>query len=217
MEGRRPNYWPKHWHWERERDGLVWLTFDKQGESANTFSREALEELSRALDAIRTREPEGAGDPLGQGRLHRRRRCRGVHALQVGRRGARLRQARLGCVAAAARPALPHHRDGERLLHGRRHRARARLPLPRGARRPEGALRPAGGDARHHAGVARRAVAAEAGRPRGGDGHAAHRQVRGCKAGETHRIRRPGGAAADFREYGAHRYARGSGQQKTCV
>ena len=21
----------KHWHWERERDGLVWLTLDKQG------------------------------------------------------------------------------------------------------------------------------------------------------------------------------------------
>src|SRR5687767_11791923 len=49
----------KHWRWERERDGLVWLTFDKQGESANTFSREALEELSRALDAIQTENPKG--------------------------------------------------------------------------------------------------------------------------------------------------------------
>ena len=49
----------KHWHRERDRDGLVWLTFDKQGESANTFSREALEELSRALDAIHTENPKG--------------------------------------------------------------------------------------------------------------------------------------------------------------
>src|SRR5262245_55079832 len=49
----------KHWHWEREPNGLVWLTFDKQGESANTFSREALEELSRALDAIRAENPKG--------------------------------------------------------------------------------------------------------------------------------------------------------------
>jgi 3-hydroxyacyl-CoA dehydrogenase/enoyl-CoA hydratase/3-hydroxybutyryl-CoA epimerase len=49
----------KHWHWERDRDGLVWLTFDKQGESANTFSREALEELSRALEAIRAENPKG--------------------------------------------------------------------------------------------------------------------------------------------------------------
>ena len=36
----------KHWRWEKDRDGLAWLTFDKQGESANTFSREALDELS---------------------------------------------------------------------------------------------------------------------------------------------------------------------------
>jgi 3-hydroxyacyl-CoA dehydrogenase/enoyl-CoA hydratase/3-hydroxybutyryl-CoA epimerase len=49
----------KHWRWEREASGLVWLTFDKQGESANTFSREALEELGRALDAIRAENPKG--------------------------------------------------------------------------------------------------------------------------------------------------------------
>jgi 3-hydroxyacyl-CoA dehydrogenase/enoyl-CoA hydratase/3-hydroxybutyryl-CoA epimerase len=49
----------KHWHWEKDRDGLVWLTFDKQGESANTFSREALEELSRALTAIQLESPKG--------------------------------------------------------------------------------------------------------------------------------------------------------------
>src|SRR5687767_9991535 len=49
----------KHWRWERDREGLVWLTFDKQGESANTFSREALEELGRALAAIRLESPKG--------------------------------------------------------------------------------------------------------------------------------------------------------------
>jgi 3-hydroxyacyl-CoA dehydrogenase/enoyl-CoA hydratase/3-hydroxybutyryl-CoA epimerase len=49
----------KHWRWERDREGLVWLTFDKQGESANTFSREALEELSTSLDAIRATSPKG--------------------------------------------------------------------------------------------------------------------------------------------------------------
>src|SRR3989442_8149419 len=49
----------KHWHWETDRDGLVWLTFDKQGESANTFSREALEELGAALAAIRLESPKG--------------------------------------------------------------------------------------------------------------------------------------------------------------
>jgi hypothetical protein len=28
-----------HWRWEKDRDGLAWLTFDKQGETTNTFSR----------------------------------------------------------------------------------------------------------------------------------------------------------------------------------
>ena len=49
----------RHWRWETDRDGLAWLTFDKQGESANTFSREALEELGRALAAIRVQNPKG--------------------------------------------------------------------------------------------------------------------------------------------------------------
>ena len=34
----------KHFRWEKDAQGLAWLTFDKQAESANTFSREVLEE-----------------------------------------------------------------------------------------------------------------------------------------------------------------------------
>src|SRR3954470_3853235 len=49
----------RHWRWEADRDGLAWLTFDKEGESANTFSRQALEELGRALGAIRVENPKG--------------------------------------------------------------------------------------------------------------------------------------------------------------
>jgi len=49
----------KHWRWEKDAEGLAWLTFDKQGESANTFSREALEELGRALGAIQLESPKG--------------------------------------------------------------------------------------------------------------------------------------------------------------
>jgi len=48
-----------HWRYEKDRQGLVWLTFDKQGESTNTFSRGALEELDAALDAIRDLGPKG--------------------------------------------------------------------------------------------------------------------------------------------------------------
>ena len=49
----------KHWRWEIDKDRLAWLTFDKQGESANTFSREALQELSRLLDDIIAATPRG--------------------------------------------------------------------------------------------------------------------------------------------------------------
>jgi len=49
----------KHWRWDKDAQGLAWLTFDKQGESANTFSREALEELGAALDAIAAARPKG--------------------------------------------------------------------------------------------------------------------------------------------------------------
>ena len=49
----------KHWRFEQDAQGLVWLTFDKQGESTNTFSREALDELSAALDAIAALSPKG--------------------------------------------------------------------------------------------------------------------------------------------------------------
>jgi 3-hydroxyacyl-CoA dehydrogenase/enoyl-CoA hydratase/3-hydroxybutyryl-CoA epimerase len=49
----------KHWRWEQDARGLAWLTFDKQGESANTFSREALQELDATLDAIAAARPKG--------------------------------------------------------------------------------------------------------------------------------------------------------------
>ncbi|HXZ51229.1 MAG TPA: 3-hydroxyacyl-CoA dehydrogenase NAD-binding domain-containing protein [Burkholderiales bacterium] len=49
----------KHWRHEQDRDALTWLTFDKQGESTNTFSREALEELGAALDEVAAARPKG--------------------------------------------------------------------------------------------------------------------------------------------------------------
>ncbi len=49
----------RHWHFVQDAQGLVWLSFDKQGESTNTFSTEALNELSAALDAIAALKPRG--------------------------------------------------------------------------------------------------------------------------------------------------------------
>jgi 3-hydroxyacyl-CoA dehydrogenase/enoyl-CoA hydratase/3-hydroxybutyryl-CoA epimerase len=59
MERIDPQVLLKHWRWEIDRDRLAWLTFDKQGESANTFSRQALEELRGALRAIGAEQPKG--------------------------------------------------------------------------------------------------------------------------------------------------------------
>ena len=59
MERIDPQVLLKHWRWEMDRDRLAWLTFDKQGESANTFSRQALEELRGALRAIAAEQPKG--------------------------------------------------------------------------------------------------------------------------------------------------------------
>jgi 3-hydroxyacyl-CoA dehydrogenase/enoyl-CoA hydratase/3-hydroxybutyryl-CoA epimerase len=49
----------RHWHWDQDKEGLAWLVFDKQGESANTFSREALQQLSAALKEIQAASPRG--------------------------------------------------------------------------------------------------------------------------------------------------------------
>src|SRR3954469_23124540 len=63
MERMDPQILAKHWRWHIEKsgisEGLCWLTFDKQGESTNTFSRQALEELRSALRAIGAERPRG--------------------------------------------------------------------------------------------------------------------------------------------------------------
>ena len=49
----------KHWRYEQDAQGLVWLTFDKQGESANTFSRDVVDELLLVVDEIAAVKPKG--------------------------------------------------------------------------------------------------------------------------------------------------------------
>src|SRR5436190_6576476 len=59
MERIDPQVLAKHWRWEIDKERLAWLTFDKEGESTNTFSRQALEELRGALRAIGAERPKG--------------------------------------------------------------------------------------------------------------------------------------------------------------
>jgi 3-hydroxyacyl-CoA dehydrogenase/enoyl-CoA hydratase/3-hydroxybutyryl-CoA epimerase len=49
----------KHWRHEQDAQGLVWLTFDKLGESTNTFSRDVIDELLAVLDEIAASKPKG--------------------------------------------------------------------------------------------------------------------------------------------------------------
>jgi 3-hydroxyacyl-CoA dehydrogenase/enoyl-CoA hydratase/3-hydroxybutyryl-CoA epimerase len=49
----------RHFRWEKDAQALVWLTFDKAGESANTFSRDVIDELNAALDEIAAEKPKG--------------------------------------------------------------------------------------------------------------------------------------------------------------
>jgi 3-hydroxyacyl-CoA dehydrogenase/enoyl-CoA hydratase/3-hydroxybutyryl-CoA epimerase len=47
----------KHWKLETDRDNIAWLSFDKEGESTNTLSRDALAEFDAALEEIRASGP----------------------------------------------------------------------------------------------------------------------------------------------------------------
>jgi len=47
----------KHWRLERDDEGFGWLYFDKAGESANTFSSDAMDELQRMLGELTAASP----------------------------------------------------------------------------------------------------------------------------------------------------------------
>ncbi len=47
----------KHWRYASDQDNLVWLTFDKAGESTNTFSADAIAELTAILQEIAAAKP----------------------------------------------------------------------------------------------------------------------------------------------------------------
>ncbi len=49
----------KHFRIEHDSDDLVWVTFDKAGESTNTFSAEVMDELSELLGTLRNQSLRG--------------------------------------------------------------------------------------------------------------------------------------------------------------
>ena len=49
----------RHWRLETDRDGLVWLTFDKADSSTNTLSTDALDEFEAILNGFIAHNPRG--------------------------------------------------------------------------------------------------------------------------------------------------------------
>ena len=47
------------WKMERDAEGIVWLTLDKPGSSANVLGRAILEELGGLIDQIAANVPKG--------------------------------------------------------------------------------------------------------------------------------------------------------------
>ncbi len=60
---------PRHWQIETARDGIVVLTLDRPGESANSLSRAVLNELAQIVERIAIEAPKGliirSGKPSG--------------------------------------------------------------------------------------------------------------------------------------------------------
>ena len=175
----------KHWRYEQDAQGLVWLTFDKQNESTNTFSREALDELSAALDAIKALSPKGliirsakAAFIAGADVEAFTKFASPEEALAFVRAGWDVFQ-KLHDLPFPTTAMVNGYCMGGGLG------ARACLPLHRRPRRSGDALRVPRSHARHRARLARHPVAAEEDRPERSAGHAADRQGPRCRPREA--------------------------------
>ncbi|MCB1827058.1 MAG: enoyl-CoA hydratase/isomerase family protein, partial [Coxiellaceae bacterium] len=49
----------RHWHLNTDDEGVLWLTFDREGASANTLSRDVLTELDDIVEKIISDQPKG--------------------------------------------------------------------------------------------------------------------------------------------------------------
>lgn len=47
----------RHFRFEASKDGILWMTFDKEGASTNTLSQEVMEELDRIIDELGKAKP----------------------------------------------------------------------------------------------------------------------------------------------------------------
>ncbi len=126
----------RHWRVESRPDGAMVLSFDRDGKSVNAISQDVLIELEAMLERIALDPPKAlivrsakdkgfiAGADIEEFESFD---AKGTTADAI-RRGQRVFQ-------RISRTARTDGRGDPRLLHGRRHRTRPRLPLPRGLER----------------------------------------------------------------------------------
>ena len=109
---------PPAWKLERDADGIVWLTLDKPGTSANVLSqRRAARARTRCCSRSSAHAAARAGDPLRQEeRLHRRRGHQGIHrASPTPTAAIELDPRRPAGVRSPRSAALPHRGGHPRL------------------------------------------------------------------------------------------------------
>ncbi len=59
MTEKKKSNQPQHWHADRDKDDIVWLSLDRANTSANSLSHEVLEELRSILENLQKQLPAG--------------------------------------------------------------------------------------------------------------------------------------------------------------
>ena len=86
----------KHWRWEKDARRPRLADLRQAGRVGQHLLARGAGGARRRRSTRSNASAQGPGHPLGEGQLHRRRRRRGVHALQVAGGGARVRAASAG-------------------------------------------------------------------------------------------------------------------------
>ena len=127
-----------NWKAEAQVDGIVVLTIDRADASVNAFDRATLEELEQIVERLAIEPPKGV--VIRSGKAKGFVAGADIHEFETYEKngiGAGQHPVRPARVPEPVAAALPDGRRDPRLLHGRRHRNGARLPLSHGYARSD--------------------------------------------------------------------------------
>ena len=115
------------WQSRVDDDGILWLILDKQDTETNVLSIAVLEQLESLIDGVVEKSPKAV--------VFRSGKAKGFIAGADVNEFLGVRSTQESLIIIKRGPALPDHRPDRGILHGRGHRARARLRLSSRARR----------------------------------------------------------------------------------